>query len=434
MDHISCISLAFKVIMRRKKTLTFHQRIHHHLRKHFHRHIHKVLYFVNHVHYHLFHSLELLVIIAVTISSGSLLFANLTGLNENLYRNNDSEVAQQLLNAMQNPASSLKQGNIISIWNMELDVENSFAKGYCTYGAARISPEFFPFIDEKTQQRTWGGNAVDRCKNASDTGYKIGSIPSQGALIIYDAGGRFGSYGHVGKVLHYDNQRSKIIVRDMAWVGRGTMSDRREDLTTANVKCYIYNSKTNTPDPVIAPVEPTIPAEPILPIVHTGTTTPITTPTIPNTPAKVVTPIQPVIPVKPPVIITPTVPVDISQTSINKNIELTFTNLSDIAEHFMTQNDVIITLVSKSPLKLGEVATLTLEIKDKKSGKLYSGLLPFSFTFLSTNDVLQSSITNVQMINNGSVDISILAQKLGMAVIVINMDDTKIGEFSLEVK
>lgn len=66
----------------------------------------------------------------------------------------------------------------------------------------------------------------------------------------------------------------------------------------------------------------------------------------------------------------------------------------------MTQNDVIITLVSKSPLKLGEVATLTLEIKDKKSGKLYSGLLPFSFTFLSTNDVLQSSITNVQMINN----------------------------------
>jgi hypothetical protein len=61
-------------------------------------------------------------------------------------------------------------------------------------------------------------------------------------------------------------------------------------------------------------------------------------------------------------------------------------------------------------------------------------LLPFSFTFLSTNDVLQSSITNVQMINNWSVDISILAQKLGMAVIVINMDDTKIGEFSLEVK
>ena len=420
--------------MRRKKTLTFHQRIHHHLRKHFHRHIHKVLYFVNHVHYHLFHSLELLVIIAVTISSWSLLFANLTGLNENLYRNNDSEVAQQLLNAMQNPASSLKQGNIISIWNMELDVENSFAKWYCTYGAARISPEFFPFIDEKTQQRTWWGNAVDRCKNASDTWYKIWSIPSQWALIIYDAGGRFWSYGHVGKVLHYDNQRSKIIVRDMAWVGRWTMSDRREDLTTANVKCYIYNSKTNTPDPVIAPVEPTIPAEPILPIVHTWTTTPITTPTIPNTPAKVVTPIQPVIPVKPPVIITPTVPVDISQTSINKNIELTFTNLSDIAEHFMTQNDVIITLVSKSPLKLGEVATLTLEIKDKKSGKLYSGLLPFSFTFLSTNDVLQSSITNVQMINNWSVDISILAQKLGMAVIVINMDDTKIGEFSLEVK
>jgi len=74
-------------------------------------------------------------------------------------------------------------------------------------------------------------------------------------LIIYDAGGRFGSYGHVGKVLHYDKTLKKIIIRDMARVGKGQMSDRREDLTTAQVKCYIYNSKTDIPtDPVIIPI------------------------------------------------------------------------------------------------------------------------------------------------------------------------------------
>jgi len=39
-------------------------------------------------------------------------------------------------------------------------------------------------------------------------------------LIIYNAGGKFGSYGHVGKVLHYDAKIKKIIVRDMAWVAR----------------------------------------------------------------------------------------------------------------------------------------------------------------------------------------------------------------------
>ena len=56
------------------------------------------------------------------------MFANLTGLNQDLYRNNDTEVAQELLNAMQNPSMSLKQGNIISVRGMDLDVENTFAK------------------------------------------------------------------------------------------------------------------------------------------------------------------------------------------------------------------------------------------------------------------------------------------------------------------
>ena len=100
----------------------------------------------------------------------------------------------------------------------------------------------------------------------------------------------------------------------------------------------------------------------------------------------------------------------------------------------MTQNDVTIALVSKSPLKLGEVATLTLEIKDKKTGEKYSGLLPFSFSILSMNDSLQASISNIQMVNNGSVDISILGQKAWISAIIITMDGIKIGEFSLEVK
>jgi len=78
------------------------------------------------MHHHIFHSLELIVVSIVTLTS--LGFANLTGLNQDLYRANTTEVGQALLNAMQNPAISLKQGNIISIWNMDLDVENTFAK------------------------------------------------------------------------------------------------------------------------------------------------------------------------------------------------------------------------------------------------------------------------------------------------------------------
>jgi len=42
----------------------------------------------------------------------------------------------------------------------------------------------------------------------------------------------------------------------MARVARSKMSDRREDLTTAQVKCYIYNNKTNTT--IIDPIIPTV--------------------------------------------------------------------------------------------------------------------------------------------------------------------------------
>ena len=139
-------------------------------------------------------------------------------------------------------------------------------------------------------------------------------------------------------------------------------------------------------------IPPTIPTSPII-VQPTLPTTP-TTPTHPVAPEVVVPPQEPV------VIIPPTVPESVSQDSINKILVLELDKLRDIAQHFMTQNDLVFTLVSKSPLTLGEVATLTLEIKDKKTGESYSGLLPFSFSIISTNDALQASISRIQMINN----------------------------------
>lgn len=388
------------------------------------------------------------------------MFANLTGLNQDLYRNNSTEVAEVLLNAMKNPSTSLKQWNIISVRGMDLDVENTFAKWYCTYGAARISPEFFPYIDEATQQRTWWGNAVDRCKNAAETWYKIWLTPTQWAFIIYEAGGRFWSYGHVGKVMHYDRSLKKLIVRDMARVGRGQMSDRREDLTTANVKCYIYNSKKDIPvdvpevetgtivPPVVIttwtssvtpPVAVIIPTKPVItqpeqptdPVVVTPTPIPTPTPIVVEKPEQHTAPT--VIPVVIPVV-TPVVRPVIVQDPLHKWLDLKFEDLSDITQHFMTQNDLTITLVGKSPLKIGESATLTIEIKNKNTGEKYAGLLPFVFNIISTNDILQPSISNIKLINDGSLDITILGQKAWTATIVIIIDDTKIGEFSLEVK
>lgn len=333
---------------------------------------------------------------------------------------------------MQHSADSLKQGNIISIWDMDLDVENTFTKWYCTYGVARISPEFFPYLDEKTQQRTRWGNAIDRCKNAADTGYQIWTTPAQWALIVYDAWGRFWAYGHVGKVLHYDKSLKKIIVRDMARVARGKMSDRREDLTTAQVKCYIYNKTTISTNPTVPTTQTwaSVNTGTTIPIISTTPTQPVVAPTKPDQPTTPITPTNSIVtPTEPDQPTTPTI-----QGTIDKDLSLKFEHLSDITEHFLTQNTITIHLTAKTPLKPWETAILTLEIKNKKTRENYSWILPFAFSIISSNDILQPTIANIKLINNGSMDISILGQKAGTAAIIITMDGTKIGEFSLEIQ
>ncbi len=362
------------------------------------------------------------------------MFASLTDYSEELYRNNSTEVAEALVEAMKNPGTSLKQGNIISVWKMDTNVENTFAKWYCTYGAARISPEFFPYINSMTQQRTRWGNAVDRCKNAAETWYKIGTTPAQWALIIYDAGGKFWIYGHVGKVMHYDNSLKKIIVRDMAWIARGTMSDRREDLTTAQVKCYIYNNKSTTePTPTTEPITHTETVHTWAPII------PIQTPVVPPSSPTTIPPSvdQPIVhPVVIPPVLSPVTPPVIDEPIIHSDnkLSLELNNLSDIAKHFIQHNTLSFTLVTKKPLSLWSSAKLTLEIKDKTTWKNYSWLIPFSFGIISTNDILKADISKITFVNDGKVDISILWQKAGNATIIITMDGTKISKFNLEVK
>ncbi|MEI7919083.1 MAG: hypothetical protein WCH65_02470, partial [bacterium] len=60
-------------------------------------------------------------------------------------------------------------------------------------------------------------------------------------------------------------------------------------------------------------------------------------------------------------------PIPVSTTTISKKISLTFDNLSDIAEHFLTQNDITLILESSSPFLVQNTAKLTIDITDKKT-------------------------------------------------------------------
>lgn len=130
------------------------------------------------------------------------------------------------------------KGTIISKRTYTKKIKNGFAVGYCTWYAAIISPNIFPYINETTQDRPFGGDARQRCANAKKAGLRVGSKPAVGAVIVYSR--LRSSAGHVGKVINYYPEDGKMIIRDMNYLGKFVVTERREDTSNSKISCYIY--------------------------------------------------------------------------------------------------------------------------------------------------------------------------------------------------
>ena len=65
---------------------------------------------------------------------------------------------------------------------------DAFPYGQCTWWAAY------------NRQVTWGGNARDWLENAKAQGVATSDYPSVGAIVVYQPGGDYSSYGHVAIV------------------------------------------------------------------------------------------------------------------------------------------------------------------------------------------------------------------------------------------
>jgi len=125
---------------------------------------------------------------------------------------------------------------IISKWTYTKNITNGFARGQCTWYAAIISPNIFTYTDEDTQARPFGGNANQWCSNAKSAGFRIGSKPAAGAIIVYSR--LNSSAGHVGKVISYSD--GTMVIRDMNYAGKFIVTERYEDPNNGAIKCYIY--------------------------------------------------------------------------------------------------------------------------------------------------------------------------------------------------
>lgn len=130
------------------------------------------------------------------------------------------------------------KGTIISKWTYTKKIKNGFAVGYCTWYAAIISPNIFPYISETVQDRSFGGDARERCSNAKRAGLRVWSKPAVGAVIVYSR--LRSSAGHVGKVINYYPEDGKMIIRDMNYLGKFVVTERRENTNNSKISCYIY--------------------------------------------------------------------------------------------------------------------------------------------------------------------------------------------------
>jgi surface antigen len=423
--------------------------LHKHIARHFRKHAHRYIHIAQHLHHTFMHYGELLLVLMVGMSG--ILFANFTGSLEWMERDSTTEIATYLTQAINHPEYILTKWNLISIWKVDDSIDNTFAKWYCTYGAARISPEFFPYITPTTQERKRGGNAVDRCANAEATWYRVGNTPAQWALVVYNGGGRFGPYGHVGKVMYYNQWLHKIIVRDMARVSKFTMSDRRDDLNTADVECYIYNVRSAVAGPILTgsltaiatwtthtwtnttTQTPVVDPHPSAP--DTSTTNTPTNTTTPSTPVVVTPPVveTPVI-VTPPAVVTPTNPVVTTPVS-DQDISLNFDDVNDyLAVHYLWQRDIHAQISSKATMQVGDEAILTITIKNRQTQENIDGLLPIIFEFISSNDNINVDYSSIRLISDGKIEIHVSAMQTGKASLIINFWDVKIGRVGFDIK
>ncbi|MFZ2151316.1 MAG: LysM peptidoglycan-binding domain-containing protein [Candidatus Absconditicoccaceae bacterium] len=117
-------------------------------------------------------------------------------------------------------------------------VSNGFAPGNCTWYVAAVMPQMFPYVDEDTQSRPFGGNAKDRYKNAKAAGYKVGQTPRAGSIIVYSQ--LRSSAGHVGIVDKYESESGELTIRDMNYAGKYIVTKRVDNSDNSKIIGYIY--------------------------------------------------------------------------------------------------------------------------------------------------------------------------------------------------
>ena len=137
------------------------------------------------------------------------------------------------------PSSS--NGKIISKRTYNKNISNSFYRWHCTWYTAIISPEFFPYTNDTTQQRTFGGNGNQRYTNAQKAWFSVGDTPMVGSIVSYNLWGANYWYAwHVAKVISYNPATGDFVVEEMNYAWKFIVTRRKDNISNSNIIWFIY--------------------------------------------------------------------------------------------------------------------------------------------------------------------------------------------------
>ncbi len=402
----------------------------------------------------------------------TMLHASYDSSYQHLYRENSMEISKAFTDAVIQWKPKANQSKVISVRKeSKTHIENTFFPGYCTRGAALISPEFFPFKDDSTQERTRWGNAVDRCENAKDAWYKIWSKPSNWALIVYKGLPSNWYFGHVWKVMHINSKYNSMIIRDMNRLSKYTWTDRREDSNNTNIKCYIYLENNNSDSSTTNDSNSNNPQNP-----NNNSNQKINNQESTNNqhnsaPKPELEKAEDKTPetnnsnnleekeeskdktenkekdnkeenkdnIQKPETQTPSKePENNNFYQTNKSDFIEFLieenpEFDDLTKHFLSQNEIKIRLNNNGKLTVWENSLLNIEIINKQNKEKFVWVLPFAINIITSNSNLKASLNTIQLIQQQENTVKINAQEKGESSIVLSINNQKIKTIFVDI-
>jgi len=383
----------------------------------------KKVSFVRKLNKKLIHMEEFIIVGVVALCS--IMLANMTGINDPAQ---NAEIASSLQAAINQVQPGTDEPRIISQWRVDSPVTNTFYKWYCTYWAALISPEFFPYLSKTEQQRTRWWNAVDRYLNAQLAWFPVWSTPKEWALIIYKKWDRFVNAWHVWRVMKYFPEYKKMIIRDMNRVWRSIMSDRREYENNDNILWYIYQKPgiiVENPERTDDNAKITIEEEDLIAVA------------LPEIPSddnvddskSVETSIDSSIPQND---VVPSVEPIANPEPVDRLVDLDLAGLSLEWQHFLSQWNVDIE-TDLNVMHIGDQWKFKINITNKQDGGKFSWILPIAFNFVTSSSAITLDYNTIQLMYDGEADIVATANSAWKVAILLNFGQKQLAKIVVEV-